>query len=123
MIWNRRLWMRLGVVNALCSLAAGLVAMRVDPSVATLLRLGAQFQFMHSLAIFACAAFMMIGASAARHAPVLFLAGSVMFSGTLYARAATLAVGGDITLAVGAALMAAGWGVLLVSSATIDSEH
>ena len=50
MVWNRRLWMRLGAANALCSLIVTLMALRLgDTAAASLLRLGAGLQFMHSM--------------------------------------------------------------------------
>jgi len=123
LIWNRRLWMRLGVVNALCSVVVALLAFRLhDDSAANLLRLGAGFQFMHSLSTFSCATFMNVGASEARHAPALFLLGSAMFSGSLYARACGVWDGGELALGIGAALMAGGWGVLFVASGGIDRD-
>src|SRR5580693_7519838 len=120
LIWNRRLWMRLGVVNALCSVIVALLAFRLnDDAAVNLLRLGAGFQFMHSLSTFFCATFINIGANEARHAPALFLLGSAIFSGSLYARASGVWNGGDLTLGIGAALMAGGWGVLFVASGGI----
>jgi uncharacterized membrane protein YgdD (TMEM256/DUF423 family) len=113
--------MRLGVVNALCSVVIALLAFRLDDSIAAgLLRLGSGFQFMHSMATFACATFMNIGAARARHAPALFLTGSAMFSGSLYAQATGFWSGGDPALGLGAALMAGGWGVLFVAAGDID---
>jgi uncharacterized membrane protein YgdD (TMEM256/DUF423 family) len=123
LIWNRRLWMRLGVLNALCSVVIALLAFRLDDAAAaSLLRLGAGFQFMHSLSTFTCATFMNIGANEARHAPALFLLGSALFSGSLYARASGVWDGGDLALGIGAALMAGGWGVLFVASDGIDRD-
>lgn len=115
--------MRLGVVNALCSVVIGLMAFRLeDPAAANLLRLGAGFQFMHSISTFACATFMNIGAIQARNAPALFLSGSALFSGSLYCRAVGLWAGGDLALGLGAALMAGGWGVLFVAAGGIDRD-
>ncbi len=121
MVWNRRLWMRLGVINALCSVIIALLAFRLEDSLAAgLLRLGSGFQFMHSMSTFACATFMNIGATRARHAPALFLTGSAMFSGSLYAQASGLWNGNDLPLGLGAGLMAGGWGVLFVAASDID---
>ncbi len=115
--------MRLGVVNALCSVVVALLTFRLnDEAAVSLLRLGAGFQFMHSMSTFTCATFMNIGAAEARHAPALFLLGSAMFSGSLYARASGVWDGGDLALGIGAALMAGGWGVLFVAGGGIDRE-
>jgi uncharacterized membrane protein YgdD (TMEM256/DUF423 family) len=121
MVWNRRLWMRLGAVSALASLVMALMAFKLDdPAAQALVRLGAGFQFAHALATFACAAFMAVGARGARHAAAPFLLGSLVFGGSLYARAAGVWNGGDLALGIGAALMAAGWGVLFVAGWEID---
>jgi uncharacterized membrane protein YgdD (TMEM256/DUF423 family) len=116
--------MRLGVVNAFCSVVVALLAFRLeDETAVNLLRLGAGFQFMHSLATFVCAIFMNSGATEARHAPALFLLGSATFSGSLYARASGVWNGGDLALGIGAALMAGGWGVLFVASGGVDRNN
>jgi uncharacterized membrane protein YgdD (TMEM256/DUF423 family) len=113
--------MRLGAANALTSLVMALYAFRMDdPAAQALVRLGASFQFMHSMSTFTCATFMNIGAEKARHAPAPFLVGSMLFSGMLYFRAAGVGIGGDLGLDVGGALMAAGWGVLFIAAGEID---
>ena len=123
MVWNRRLWMRLGALSALLSLVVTLVAVRVeDGGEAALLRLGATIQFAHALAVFACAGFMAVGARRAADAPALFLGGSPIFGLSLYARALGQWDGGDVALAFGVALMAAGWGVLIVAAGGIDRD-
>ena len=122
--WNRRLWMRLGVLNALCSVVMAVMAFSLeDPGAQSLVRVASGFQFMHSMSTFTCATFMNVGAENARYAPAPFLAGSLIFSGSLYARAAGLWNGGDLALGLGAALMAAGWGVLFVSGWSIDQDR
>jgi uncharacterized membrane protein YgdD (TMEM256/DUF423 family) len=114
--------MTLGVVNVFCSMVAYLAALGLDDGAASLVRVGAGFQFMHSMSTFACATFMNIGAEHARLAPAFFLSGSLIFSASMYARAFGLWSGGSAPLILGAGLMAAGWGVLFVAARGIDRE-
>ena len=118
----RRDWMMLAAVGGLLSVAIGAFAAHgmKDPKAAELLRTGASYQFMHSMAVFACAIFMQLGARRARFAPAFFLPGIVLFSGSLYA----LALGaprwvGAITPLGGLSFML-GWAVLIWASRMID---
>ena len=54
-----------------------------DAHAAELLRTGAHYQIVHALAVFACASV----APTRRLAPALFLVGSLLFAGSLYALA------------------------------------
>jgi len=103
--------MMLAAVGGFVSVAVGAFAAHgvQDPAARELLKTGAQYGFMHTMATFACATFMQIGARRARFAPAMFLPGVVLFSGSLYA----LAMGaprwvGAIT-PVGGLLFLAGW--------------
>jgi len=58
-----------------------------DPAAKEWLRTGAQYQFVHSLAVIGAAVFVAQGARLARLAPAFFLGGTVLFSGSLYAMA------------------------------------
>ncbi len=51
------------------------------------LKTGAHYQLIHALAVFACAVVARRGAQPMRWAPALFLIGSLLFSGSLYAMA------------------------------------
>jgi uncharacterized membrane protein YgdD (TMEM256/DUF423 family) len=83
-----------------------------DPRAQDLLRTGSTYEMTHALAVLACGALMQAGLRRARHAPAFFLAGSLIFSGTLYA----MALGGPRLLGaatpVGGLLFIVGWGVL-----------
>ena len=81
--------MTLAALSAMISVAAGAFAAHGirDAHAKELLQTGAHYQFMHAMATLACATFMQIGARRARFAPALFLAGGVIFSGSLYALA------------------------------------
>lgn len=91
-----------------------------DPRAADLLRTGSLYGFMHSLAVFACATVMQLGGQRARLAPPFFLAGIVLFSGSLYA----MAFGGPNILGVitplGGVCFLIGWAILAWASTTID---
>lgn len=120
--WSRRNWMTLAAVGGFVAVAVGAFAahgMR-DPRGQELLRTGATYGFMHTMATFACATFMQVGARRARFAPAFFLSGVVLFSGSLYA----LAMGaprwvGAITPLGGLSFLA-GWTVLAWSARSID---
>jgi uncharacterized membrane protein YgdD (TMEM256/DUF423 family) len=118
----RRDWMMLGALSGLVSIAVGAFAAHGvrDLRAAELLRTGASYQFMHSMATFACATFMQIGARRARFAPAFFLPGVVLFSGSLYALAmgAPRIVG--VITPIGGVLFLCGWATLIWASRTID---
>lgn len=108
------LWLRLAAISGLISVAAGAFGAHgaASEQAKELFRTGATYQAIHSLAVFAAAS---LGASAwprARIAAILFLAGAILFSGSLY----LLALGaprivGAITPFGGVAFMA-GWAAL-----------
>ncbi|MBN9320140.1 MAG: hypothetical protein BGN86_11170 [Caulobacterales bacterium 68-7] len=76
-----------------------------DPKAAEWLRTGAQYQMIHALAVFACA----VVGGRMRWAPALFLVGSALFAGSLYA----MALGGPRILGavtpLGGLCFLAGW--------------
>ncbi len=76
------------------------------------IRTGAHFELTHALAVFACVFVATLGARRALGAAVLFLAGTLLFSGSLYA----LALGGPkfvgMATPAGGVLLIAGWVVL-----------
>ncbi len=91
-----------------------------DPKAKEWLHTGSLYGFVHSLATFACAGFMQLGAKRARFAPGFFLAGVAIFSGTLYA----MALGaprwlGAIT-PIGGTLFLIGWATLAWAARDID---
>ena len=91
-----------------------------DANARELMKTGASYEFMHALATFACATFMQVGAARARLAPPFFLAGTVLFCGSLYA----LALGAPrLTGAVtplGGLLFLTGWSVLAWAAMDVD---
>lgn len=122
MRWNRRAWLTLAMASALVSVCVGAFAAHggSDRQASELLRTGAQYEFMHAMACVACAVFMGLGARGAARAPALFLAGTALFSGSLYA----MALGGPKWIGaatpIGGLLFIAGWLILIWSARRID---
>lgn len=120
MHWNRRLWMRLATVNALASVLALILSGHLPEHLSSLVRIGAQIQFMHSMASIACATFMNVGAVSARHAPPYLLGGSLLFALLHYG--AALGFWGTTNWMTGfaAVVMATGWLIMSISGRNID---
>jgi uncharacterized membrane protein YgdD (TMEM256/DUF423 family) len=114
--------MTLAAIGGFVAVAVGAFAAHgvQDEKARAWLQTGAQYGFMHTMATFACATFMNIGARRARFAPALFLSGVVIFSGSLYA----MAVGGPRWLGaatpVGGLLFLAGWATLAWAARQVD---
>jgi uncharacterized membrane protein YgdD (TMEM256/DUF423 family) len=122
--WTRRTWMMLAAVGGFIAVAIGAFAAHgvKDARAADLLRTGATYGFMHTMATFACATIMNIGGLRARFAPAFFLSGVVLFSGSLYALAAGApSIVGIITPFGGLAFLI-GWAILVWAGATIDQQ-
>jgi uncharacterized membrane protein YgdD (TMEM256/DUF423 family) len=87
--WSRRNWLTLAALGGFASVAFGAFGAHgvSDPRAQELLKTGALYGFVHCLATYACAAAMQAGAARARFAPAFFLAGVLLFSGSLYAMA------------------------------------
>jgi len=84
-----------------------------DPEAQAWLRTGGQYQLPHAAAVFACFTVLRAGGGrAARIAAWLFLAGAVLFSGSLYLLAATGVRALGAVTPVGGVLLMAGWAVL-----------
>lgn len=122
--WTRRNWMTLAAVGGFVAVAVGAFAAHgvKDPKAQEWLRTGATYGFMHTMATFACATFINVGALRARHAPAFFLSGVVIFSGSLYA----MALGGPRWLGavtpIGGVLFLIGWGVLAWAARGVDPQ-
>lgn len=124
LIWRRALWMRLGALSGVMSVLIWLIAnmAALDPDNAEMLRLGAQIQFMHSMATLSCATFMNVGARWARLSPAFFLGGVLLFSFPLY----LVVLGAPMAITrlqpIGIAALAAGWFILALSAKDIDRD-
>jgi uncharacterized membrane protein YgdD (TMEM256/DUF423 family) len=121
-IWTRRTWMTLAAVGGFVAVAVGAFAAHGvgNPRAAELLRTGAMYGFMHSMATLSCATFMQVGGRRARHAPALFLSGVVLFSGSLYGLALGAPRWIGVATPVGGVLFLAGWAVLTWAAADVD---
>lgn len=115
---NGSLWVRLAAISGLISVAAGAFAAHSvkDAGARELLRTGATYEATHALATLAAVALGRQGGRGSSLAPLLFLGGTVLFSGSLYA----LALGaprlvGAITPIGGLGFMA-GWAVLALQA-------
>ncbi len=114
MTWNRPLWLRLAALSGFLSVAVGAFAAHgvSEPMAKELLRTGSTYQAIHALATLACAVFGGRAAGRAGVAAGLFLGGSALFSGSLYALAAGAPrIVGLITPFGGLAFLG-GWAVL-----------
>jgi len=115
--------MALAALSGLMSVLAGAFAAHgiSDPMARELLRTGAHYQAIHALAAIACAVFIGVAARRAALAAAFFLAGTVLFSGSLYA----LALGEPRWLGaatpIGGVLFLLGWAVLVWAAWGIDS--
>jgi uncharacterized membrane protein YgdD (TMEM256/DUF423 family) len=120
MRWTRRLWTTLAAISGFVAVAAGAFAAHGmhDAKGQALLRTGSTYEMAHALATLACAALAATAMPRARFAPALFLAGSVLFSGSLYALAfGAPRIVGAITPLGGLGFLA-GWAVLAWAAAT-----
>ena len=114
MTWTRPLWLRLAAISGFVSVAVGAFAAHgvSDPVAKELLRTGSTYEAIHALATLACAVFGERAAPRAGLAAALFLGGSALFSGSLYALAAGAPrIVGAITPLGGLAFLG-GWAVL-----------
>lgn len=113
-----RVWTGIAAVSGLLSVAVGAFAAHgaSDLQAKEWLRLGAQYQMVHALAVMAAVILAAQGLGRGRVAPGLFVCGTVLFSGSLYA----MAFGaprwfGAITPLGGVAFLA-GWAVIAWSA-------
>lgn len=123
--WSRPTWMGLAAASGFLAVAMGAFAAHGidDPQAKEWLRTGSQYQFMHALAVFACAAFMQIGGRRARMAPAFFLSGTVFFAGSLYAMALGAPRWFGAITPIGGVLFLVGWAILIWAATTIDRER
>jgi uncharacterized membrane protein YgdD (TMEM256/DUF423 family) len=120
--WSRRNWLTLAAVGGFLSVAFGAFAAHgvTDPRAQELLRTGALYGFMHSIATVACVPVMQLGARRARFAPAFFLAGVLLFSGSLYALALSAPRWVGIVTPLGGLCFLAGWAVLAWAVRGVD---
>ena len=121
-LWSRRNWMTLAAIGGFVAVAVGAFAAHgvTDPRAQELLRTGAMYGFMHTMATFACATFMQVGAKRARFAPGFFLSGVLLFSGSLYAMAFGAPRWIGMVTPIGGLLFLAGWLTLAWAARGVD---
>lgn len=121
-VWTRRNWLTLAAVVGFVSVALGAFAAHgvSDPQAKELLKTGSQYAFMHAMAVVACAVLMQLGAARARLAPAFFLAGVVLFSGSLYALAAGAPRWVGAITPLGGVAFLTGWALLAWAARGVD---
>jgi|HubBroStandDraft_3_1064219.scaffolds.fasta_scaffold171497_2 uncharacterized membrane protein YgdD (TMEM256/DUF423 family) len=114
MAGDRRIWLRLAAASGFISVVAGAFGAHgaTDPAAKDLLRTGAQYQAIHALAVLAWAALVRGEGAASSWAPRLFLAGTVLFSGSLYALALGAPRLTGLVTPLGGLMFLAGWAAL-----------
>jgi len=113
--------MTLAAISGFVSVAAGAFAAHgLTDRASEVMRTGATYEFMHAMATFACATFMQVGARRARFAPAFFLAGTVLFSGSLYALALGAPRWTGIVTPFGGLALLTGWAVLAWAARGVD---
>ena len=110
-----KLWLLIAAINGFLAVAAGAFGAhglqnRLDAHGLQVFETGARYQMYHALAI-GLTAFALRGSAAApaRGAAILFLAGIVLFSGSLYALALTNSRALAMITPVGGLAFLAGW--------------
>lgn len=123
-IWTQRHWLTLAAIGGFLAVAVGAFAAHGvrDPDAKELLRTGSTYAFMHSLAVYACAAAIQAGAPRARFAPGFFLAGVALFSGSLFALAAGAPRWIGAVTPIGGLSFLAGWAILAWAARDIGRE-
>ena len=109
-----RMWTLLAAISGFCGVAFGAFAAHglTDPKMQEVMRIGSSYQLVHALAALACVALADKLPGAAKAPPAVFLIGTVLFSGSLYA----LALGAPHVVGVitplGGLLFLIGWALL-----------
>jgi uncharacterized membrane protein YgdD (TMEM256/DUF423 family) len=121
--WTRRIWMTVATGNA--AMAVFILIANYQLSILAASRLvavnhAAQIQLVHSLASIGSSTFMNIGGSFARKAPAFFLTGIAVYCLPYYSGLAGSGAPASFASPIGIVLFAGGWGVLALSTATID---
>jgi uncharacterized membrane protein YgdD (TMEM256/DUF423 family) len=125
MRWNGPVWIRLAALSGFISDAAGAVAAHgvSDSTAKELLRTGASYEAIHAVATLACAALFLGGGRRAAWPPALFLGGSVLFSGSLYAMALGASRQLGVVTPLGGLMLLAGWATLFWAAGTLAPDR
>ncbi|PIB96740.1 DUF423 domain-containing protein [Caulobacter sp. X] len=122
--WTPRTWTGLAAVSGLLAVGFGAFGAHGvhDPKAAEWLRIGSQYQMAHALAVFAAFGLHRAGAKGMGAAAALFLVGSLIFAGSLYAMAlGAPRVLGAITPIGGVSFMI-GWALLAWRAFTLRDQ-
>lgn len=112
--WTPRTWTGLAAISGLLAVAFGAFAAHglTEAKPIEWLHTGSQYQMVHALAVFAALALHRAGARGMGLVAALFLVGTLLFSGSLYA----MALGGPRLLGaitpLGGLSFMAGWAVM-----------
>ncbi|MEK7428715.1 MAG: DUF423 domain-containing protein [Pseudomonadota bacterium] len=122
---NLRTWMSLAAVGGFLAVAFGAFAAHgiTDPKAQGWMHTGATYAFMHCLAVFAAAFVVSLGGRRARFAPPLFLAGALIFSGSLFAMALGAPRWFGAITPIGGVLFLVGWACLAWAALQIDEPQ
>ncbi|HEY1751952.1 MAG TPA: DUF423 domain-containing protein [Caulobacteraceae bacterium] len=115
MRWTPRVWIVLAAVAGLIAVIAGAFAAHgaTDPVTQELLRTGSTYAFVHVLATLACAALARTGMKRVGPAAGFFLAGVLLFSGSLYMLAFGAMPVVGVATPVGGFCFMLGWLILI----------
>jgi uncharacterized membrane protein YgdD (TMEM256/DUF423 family) len=122
--WTPRTWTGLAALSALTAVALGAFAAHgiTEPKPVEWLKTGSLYQMTHALAVFGALALHRAGAKSMGLVAGLFLAGTVLFSGSLYA----MALGGPRMLGavtpLGGLAFMIGWAVLAWRAFTLPAN-
>ncbi len=115
------MWLRIGAISALLAVVAGafgahVLESRVDARAAHNFEVAARYQIYHALGLLLLAAFERRLGPSARLAGWLFLLGTIVFSGSLYALVLTGARWWGALTPVGGVAFVLGWLVLALAA-------
>ena len=113
-----RAWMALASLSGLMAVAAGAFGAHgvADPQAKAWLQTGAHYQLAHALAVFGCFAVWRMGGGAAQVAAWMFLAGGLIFGGSLYLMAFGAPRWFGAITPIGGGLLLLAWAILAYST-------
>ena len=123
-----RPWLVAGSISGLIAVAAGAfgahgLRARISPDLLQVFETGARYQMYHALALLAAGFLAGRAARAATAAGVCFIAGTVLFSGSLYAMALTGERFWGAVTPLGGTAFLLGWGFLAIASLGRSPKH
>ena len=112
--WTPRTWTGLAAMSGLCAVAVGAFAAHgIDsPKPAEWLRTGSMYQMHHALAVLAALGMRRAGVRSMGAVAALFLLGTALFSGSLYAMAFGAPHSLGAVTPVGGAAFMMGWAIM-----------